>query len=79
MLRVYERPVFNVTTMSYELQSTGAELRQNFINNRGREGVTFGTPSRTPVTSFGGESAVFYNGPDGRAAVTVEDAIWAGE
>ena len=78
MLRVYEQ-TYNSATMSYELQSTGEKLRQAFISNRDRVGVTFGTLSRTPVTRFGGEFAVFYNGPDGRAAVNIEEAIWVGE
>ena len=69
MLRVYERTY----------QSTGEELRQAFIRNRQRVDESFGSPSRTPVTEFGGEDAVFYNGPDGRAAVNIEEAIWVGE
>ena len=79
MLRVYEQLYFNNATTMYQLQSTGEELRQRFLSNRNRVGEPFGSPQRTPVTTFGGEPAVFYNGPNGRAAVNIEQAVWAGK
>ena len=78
MLRVYEQPYLNNAKM-YQLQSTGEELRQRFLSNRNEVGKSFGSPQRTPVTTFGGELAVFYNGPNGRAAVNIEQAVWAGK
>ena len=79
MLRVYERPVYNGVSMTYQLQSRGEELRERFLSNRNRVGEQFGSPLRTPVTTFGGELAIFYNGPNTRAAVNIEQAIWVGK
>ena len=64
MLRIYQNPMG-----SGNPSMTGSNLQTAFGSNLGKTGQPFGTPERTPLTTFEGERAISYNGPDGRAAV----------